>query len=76
MLGCTSYDPNKTGVPEKSCRKAAALLKEQDRKDDLRRSLSTLCFTYRDDKACKDMKKLAPARPGPPPPPLPPTAKR
>jgi hypothetical protein len=71
-LGCTSFDPQKTGTPEKSCRKAAALLRTQKRNDELRRVLSSLCGGFRDKKACGEAKKLGPSGPpkkGPPPPP-------
>jgi uncharacterized protein len=65
---CGTFDPEKTGIPEKSCRKQAQLLREQKRESELRQPLMTLCFFYKDPKACADLKKL----PGPPPPPPPP----
>jgi TPR repeat protein len=69
--GCTSFDPEKTGIPEKSCRKAVTLLTAQ--KGDptaLRNAVSTLCIWHKDKAACAQMKKLAPApSKGPPPPP-------
>lgn len=83
--GCSSFDPDKTGLPEKSCRKALALLVQQKRENEARQPAGTLCSFYRDKKACDQMKKLAPPPPappgkGPPPPPKspppPPPAKK
>jgi hypothetical protein len=64
--GCSSFDPDKTGLPEKSCRKALAMLTQQKRDKDARRPAGTLCGFYRDKKACAQMKQLMPP-PGPPP---------
>jgi TPR repeat protein len=75
--GCMP-DMDKTGTPEKSCRKAATLLAAQKRDSELRNPTMTLCGFYKDKGACDKMKKLAPppspkGPPGPPPgPPGPP----
>jgi uncharacterized protein len=76
VRACQMSDFEKTGVPEKACRKAATLLKKQNKEKELVSTLGRLCFSFQDKKACDDRKKLARA-PAPPPggPPRPPGSK-
>jgi TPR repeat protein len=74
---CGSFDPEATGIPEKACRKAAAVLGTVN-PNDSRRVLSTLCYSFKDKVSCDRLKKLprptglggppGPPRPPPPPP--------
>lgn len=69
---CMPFDAEKTGNPEKACKKALASLDAIQSESDRRRVASVGCFPYKDKKACELVKKLG-SKPGagkaPPPPP-------